>query len=274
VVTPSAYLLFYRRRSDVPLGPPFLQKIVDRFHNPGSNDAADDDELHAPKSRNASRSPAGNGSRLDGLSRNGSSSAFGAAAGALRGGGSALAGSLQLKGAAAGTADADDQEMLLGGQQEDLPAYDEDEGYADNDDDRNFSPVNVENVYDPLYRQMGGVSRYGIGNNTPDWNFDQLGGNQDTLDDYDNEAFDEDAASDAPNLGSRAGNDLDERMLEDFGDELSGGVQGLNPGLGTPLEEEVPPLLGGEMGDGEVADVVLDDEVSVEGPMTGRVKLD
>jgi ubiquitin carboxyl-terminal hydrolase 4/11/15 len=163
--------------------------------------------------------------------------------------------------------------MLLGGQEENLPAYDEDEGYADNDDDRNFNPVNVETLYDPLYRQMG-ASRYGIGNNTPDWNFDQLGGNQDTLDDYDNEAFDEDAASDAPNLGSRAGNDLDERMLEDFGDELSGGVQGLNPGLGTPLEEEVPPLLGGEMGDGEVADVVLDDEVGVEGPMTGRVKLD
>lgn len=42
VVSSSAYLLFYRRRSDVPLGGPRFQEIFNRYDNP--NDASDDDE--------------------------------------------------------------------------------------------------------------------------------------------------------------------------------------------------------------------------------------
>ena len=66
VVTPSAYLLFYRRRASQPLGGPFFEKLVNAVQNPTA-------ESHAP-SRN--ESPAGEGKRLDDSSRNGSSSAL------------------------------------------------------------------------------------------------------------------------------------------------------------------------------------------------------
>jgi len=65
-VTPSAYLLFYRRRAPQPLGGPFFEQLVNAAQNPSSD------------SHDASRteSPAGEGKRLDDSSRNGSSSAL------------------------------------------------------------------------------------------------------------------------------------------------------------------------------------------------------
>ncbi|KAI0408676.1 hypothetical protein F4802DRAFT_548515 [Xylaria palmicola] len=60
IVDSSAYMLFYRRRSDGPLGGPFLHRIMERFVDEG------DDEM----------SGLGEGQRLgEGFSRNGSSSA-------------------------------------------------------------------------------------------------------------------------------------------------------------------------------------------------------
>jgi ubiquitin carboxyl-terminal hydrolase 4/11/15 len=235
VVTSAAYLLFYRRRSDRPLGPPYLQKIADQFMNPDSDDAAE--ESGDGKSRNASRSPAGNGLRLGGSSRNGSSSAFGAGAGALQAG-SLSAGNLLLNGAAVGTAD-DDAEMLDQGPP---PPYDADEGYAggDDDDDANFRGVAMN---------QGGPGFFDEAN----WNFNNVPDNEsDTI--HSNVDIYDDANSDAPNDG---GEDLQSRMLEDFGDDMLGeGYEGLNPGLSTPFEDDVPPLSD----DGEVVDVVLDDE--------------
>ena len=38
VVSPSAYLLFYRRRSATPLGPPYLQELVEKARNPPDSD--------------------------------------------------------------------------------------------------------------------------------------------------------------------------------------------------------------------------------------------
>lgn len=130
------------------------------------------------------------------------------------------------------------------------PPYDE--GYADDDDthftgiDAGDPGINIDSIYGPLYENS---NLYGQG---PSWGFNNVPKDHDDEDD----AF-EDAASDAPNMGSRAGEDLDSRMLEDFGDDMGTGIQ---PGLSTPLEEEVPVLLGGEHGDGDVANVVLDDE--------------
>ena len=99
----------------------------------------------------------------------------------------------------------------------------------------------------------------------PVWGFASLGrsaSNDDADADADDDVFD-DAASNAPNLGSAAGDELDERLLTDFSDDLMT-HDGMVPGMSTPLEqyadEEVPTLLGGEDGDGEVADVRLDDE--------------
>jgi len=71
VVTSAAYLLFYRRRSSKPLGGPYFEQIIH---------AANDPPPEEPTSQTPSRaeSPsvsAGEGKRLDGFSRNGSSSA-------------------------------------------------------------------------------------------------------------------------------------------------------------------------------------------------------
>lgn len=43
IVTPSAYLLFYRRRSDAPLGPSSLQDLVNRPANADSDDDSNED---------------------------------------------------------------------------------------------------------------------------------------------------------------------------------------------------------------------------------------
>jgi ubiquitin carboxyl-terminal hydrolase 4/11/15 len=62
IVDSSAYLLFYRRRSDVPLGGRRFKEIIDAFDNPTSDDE---------------NSKAGEGQRLgEGSSPTGSSSAF------------------------------------------------------------------------------------------------------------------------------------------------------------------------------------------------------
>lgn len=225
VVTQAAYLLFYRRRSAGPLGPPELQKMVNDWRNP-DYDAAEESEEE--ESRNLS--PAGNGSRLGDSSRNGSSSAFGAGAGAavLRGGGSGAAGSLAAKGAAAVSRDDDDMD-------DPPPMYDADEGFHDADDDdmqTYMNPTDIASIYAPLSQQ------------TPVWDFSGIG-NRTTTSGTD-DVFDE-TASDAPNLGE----DLNDRMLEDFGDD-----EIMAPGQSTPINEEVPALLGPQGDDdGPVAEI-------------------
>jgi ubiquitin carboxyl-terminal hydrolase 4/11/15 len=141
------------------------------------------------------------------------------------------AGNLQQNGAVVGTA-GDDSEML---ELEPPPPYDE--GYAGGDtDDGAFENVSAPG---PFY-----------GDN--DWSFANIGDAQSaTTGDLD-DTFDE-GASDLPNM---AGDDLQSRILEDFGDELGNGIQ---PGMSTPLEEEVPALLG-DVDEDEVTNVVLDDE--------------
>ncbi|KAF2465810.1 UCH-domain-containing protein [Lindgomyces ingoldianus] len=264
VVTSNAYLLFYRRRSSGPLGPPYIQEIVNAVMNPDSEEADDSD---ATNSRNPSRSPAGNGLRLGDSSRDGSSSAFnGAAAGALlRGGGSTSAGNQASRGAGVGMADDEvmhdaEQEQ----EQEQPPPYDE--GYADDDEGYGRCAVNIASTYDHLYP-------------SPGWGFggvDNSGVEQVDVGD-DEEVYDEDAASAAPNMGSRTGDELDQRMLEDFGDEIEEGIgEGIRARDSTPLLEEVdaPGLM--EVGieardtvDDQVADVLLDDD---EGQ--GHAKMD
>ena len=70
MVTPAAYLLFYRRRSEHPLGGEKLEKILDVINTPPA------DSNSQPPSRDAS--PSGEGRRLGDSSHNGSSSAFAA----------------------------------------------------------------------------------------------------------------------------------------------------------------------------------------------------
>jgi ubiquitin carboxyl-terminal hydrolase 4/11 len=68
VVTPAAYLLFYRRRSNHPLGGPKLEELLTANAPPAA------DPESRPPSRDAS--PSGEGPRLGDSSHNGSSSAF------------------------------------------------------------------------------------------------------------------------------------------------------------------------------------------------------
>ncbi|KAI9837723.1 MAG: hypothetical protein M1819_006657 [Sarea resinae] len=76
VITPAAYLLFYRRRSDKPLGGPFFEHLIEE-----ANRSESDSET----------SPAGEGEDLDGSFHSGSSRAL-AGAGATRQAGPGLAG--------------------------------------------------------------------------------------------------------------------------------------------------------------------------------------
>ncbi|GLA61868.1 CSN-associated deubiquitinating enzyme Ubp12 [Aspergillus tubingensis] len=68
VVTSSAYLLFYRRRSDRPLGGKVLEEITEASTRPNSDVDS--------QSESRGQSPSGEGRRLGGSSRNGSSSAL------------------------------------------------------------------------------------------------------------------------------------------------------------------------------------------------------
>jgi ubiquitin carboxyl-terminal hydrolase 4/11/15 len=173
-----------------------------------------EDDVEEKGSRNPSREPAGNGLRLDGLSRNGSSSALHVVgAGALRGGSDEAAGNLVPSGVAAGD-------------EEELPGYD-DEGYGAGEDEG-----------------FGSYESY-----EPVWNFSNVERRSSNIGSDDDDVFD-DAASNAPNMGSMVGEDLGNRILEDFGDDVIG-QDGMVPGMSTPLEEE------------PVVDVRLDDEGAV-----------
>lgn len=169
-----------------------------------------------------SQSPAGNGSRLGDLSRNGLSraGAAGAGAGVLGAGGSALSGVGTHHKSAAEAGNLSD---------DDPPAFDDDEGYGDYDDG-GFDGINASSGMTDLYAPV------------PEWSFDNLKSPHRVGDDSD-------IASDAPNMGSGGGDDLESRLMEDFGDDLSG-----RAGESTPVEG-IPPRLGGEEGDGEVTEI-------------------
>lgn len=195
-VTRNAYLLFYRRRSPVPLGPDHLREIVQAAETDATADseAEDDDTSNRSRPRDADNSDSGNGQRLDGSSRNGSSSAgIGVAAGALaqRGHGFSGRGSLLKSGAGvANLSDDEDMPPMVDGSA--------DEGFVDADDGDD-------------YTTFGGFQG---SSNDPMWSFEALGASSNRM------HGSSDVASDAPNLGSEGGDDLGSRMLEDFGDDV------------------------------------------------------
>ncbi|RAR01296.1 cysteine proteinase [Stemphylium lycopersici] len=202
-VSRAAYLLFYRRRSPVPLGPPELQKIVTADV---SSPDSDDDNTDADDQQARSRSPAGNGLRLGDSSRNGSSSAgaVGAGAGVLRGGGyqRSAVGSRPKSGAAAESLSDDE-----------LPAYgDDDEGYAEDSNPSNPWAAETDQ---------------------PIWSFSGINGNSirnDNDSDTGGMASDTGAASTGDNM------ELKNRLLEDFGDDEP--VKGSWTGAATPVTQE------------------------------------
>jgi ubiquitin carboxyl-terminal hydrolase 4/11/15 len=236
-VTRNAYLLFYRRRTPTPLGPPELQRIVQAAESDpaADSDVADDDDVNRSRPR---ESDSGNGQRLDASSRNGSSSAFTAGtgvavgAGALRGGGSQLLsarGSPLKNGAEAGALSDEDDE-------DDITALHDG---ANDSNDEGF--VDAEDMYEPLNHYGGYAEDTG-----PVWSFEGLSTSSHHQMHHNDS---DDVASDAPNMGSEGGEDLGNRLLEDFGDDLLG-----HPGVSTPVEG-IQPSLGGEKGDGDVHEI-------------------
>ena len=207
-VTRAAYLLFYRRRSPVPLGPPELQRVVTAdVSNPDSDEENNTD---ADDQQARSRSPAGNGLRLGDSSRNGSSSAgaVGAGAAVLRGDGyqRSAAGNRPKNGAAAANLSDDDDE--------DLPPYaDEDEGFAE--DSYNTNPWAAAETDRPM------------------WSFNALSDNPVR---NDNDSDTGGVASDTGAASTGDGMELSDRLLEDFGDDEP--IKGGWGGVGTPVTQQ------------------------------------
>jgi ubiquitin carboxyl-terminal hydrolase 4/11/15 len=227
-VTRNAYLLFYRRRTPHPLGPTTLQEIVQAAEFEPSADS--DEERRSRRGDNQAES--GNGQSLDASSRNGSSSAStagtGVAAGVavLRGGGShqhlAHASPLRNGAEVANLSEDEDEGSLARFDHE----ANEDEGYG-------------EEAYES-HEHYGGYEEEG-----PMWSFEGIGSS--SLHAHD--ASSDDVASDAPNAGWEGGDVLQDRLREDFGEDMVG-----HAGSSTPVEG-IQPVLGGEMGDGEVHEI-------------------
>ena len=193
VVTKAAYLLFYRRRSDRPLGGPFLEKIVD-----DANRADESDDESQPGSRNVSPSAAGEGRRLDDYSLNGSSSAS-------RGVGAVLPGGLGTTGGAAAATNSEGE----------LPAYSQD---ATNGDTRLFEEDSVmhDEGFGVQSIEMGGYPGL-VGD--PEWNWEGIKNKNQR-----NRANSPDSGS-----GDAASN-ISDRMA-DFGDDGEDETLGISPSL-------------------------------------------
>ncbi|KAH2613731.1 hypothetical protein KXW93_003231 [Aspergillus fumigatus] len=219
VVTPAAYLLFYRRRSDRPLGGKILEEITESSTRPASED----------NSPAASRmqSPSGNGLRLGGSSRNGSSSAL-AGVGAVHQAGD-------------------------GGLRTGIRARNEDSDDDESPPDYSDSPAAGEQSLAKANRLEGmsfDEDEFGDGayanplsySSQPTWSFDRVtdahGLSQMTTvppgsisDDED--LFDDDASNKAVGGGDLSDSDL--RLAALTGSPIG---QGVFPG--TPMEEEAP----------------------------------
>lgn len=276
VVTYAAYLLFYRRRTPYPLGPPYLQELV---HSTWVEPSEDAEPTSNSSSRGTSPSGQGKARGLDGPSPSGSSSAFRtAAAGATaRRGASAAKGPLRM------TTEEEDE----------LPRYEdvEDEGIGMEEGLPRplFGPA-----LPPRDSQMQIATISGVDSVQWSWARDFVpvdGGGQSHnqgglyADDVDADADIDDAASNEAAGGTFSdGESGQERLLQDFGDEFATGPStlefGASPGA-TAMEEEFMGdegigvdqhhMLGGDEDaeDVPVADVRVDE--SSEG---GHMKMD
>lgn len=108
--------------------------------------------------------------------------------------------------------------MNLSDDDDDLPpmvdgAIDNDEGFVDAEEGDMYESINPYGGYGD---EQG-----------PVWSFEGIGSNTRNNDS-------DDAASDAPNLGSEGEHGLGSRILEDFGDEM---VMG-HPGEVTPVDDD------------------------------------
>lgn len=190
----AAYLLFYRRRSSQPLGPPYLQELVNKARNPSDGDSAEASDAD---------SESGEGGRLG--DRSSASSRLP---------GSSSAGTVGA-GAAPGTS----QRLLLPGAHESghgsssatanraarLRETSEDEGISLDDDNDNYGSTTAG----PNYL-------------APSWNFN-------SLQDADAEMNTNTPADTASNRAASIASDSIDRLTQDFADDDDGQTPWNNP---------------------------------------------
>lgn len=254
VVTPAAYLLFYRRRGMSPLGGPFFERLWASNGQDSPSDSQANSRTH---------SPAGEGQRLSGVSsRNGSSSA-------LRGVGAAY-----QAGSGGSREDGSSKTKQRTGAEDVLPAYsardpqkhttiEEDEGLGDMDD------------------ADGGTAGARYLSQNPQWSFDTLGhgetlstfgprtfesAKEDAEDLFEGDADHDSVRNEYSNLSAEDRDRMRDFMDED--DDLLDQEPDGRPRFGTPREELVPILegipglegYGDEETEAPVKEVRLDDE--------------
>ncbi len=267
MVTPAAYLLFYRRRSEHPLGGEKLEKILDVINAPPV------DSSSQPPSRDAS--PSGEGRRLDDSSHNGSSSAF-TAAGQARHVGDGGSAPIRIPGAYHG---GESLERLNDPNEDEdhvLPGYEASQMHAHQGMD-----LDADEGVGDMYAIQGPAPPWG---DDPSWSFEALGsgknvstqqmacppGSLDFSNGHEEDLFAEDGASTKAEggVGSSTGNlsDADDRM-GDFEEAAA------SPLITRGMRESAPPPLV-QAGDEEDEDLpVVELHVPPEDEHTGGVSL-
>lgn len=218
MVTSSAYLLFYRRRSVHPLGGKALREITESF----KRDMDDPESSANPRAS----SPSGEGRRLGGFSRNGSSSALAGVGAAHQAG---------VGGVRAGT-------QAKNGDNESPPGHyqNRQEGMLlDDEDDEDDGGVPTQRPW-----------RF---ENEPSWSFGTIteahGPSQRTgmlplSESSDDEVFDDDAASDRAVGGDNmSDSDMQLASLTDDHDEQHGVPLPGTPKDEAPSIQDIPPPL-------------------------------
>lgn len=228
-MTSAAYLLFYRRRSDKPLGPPYLQKIVHEAY----------EEISKSPESSRAQSLAGEGRRLGDFSRNGSSGALAGAEAAHPPRGHGLAGETVAKNENEAAVVSYNNDTEADGS---FPPFDDDdEGVGLNMDLKynDGNSINDDTAIAPLHTQYN--TR---GPPIDEWDFSNA-------ERYGERALSDDALSDGTATdvavpGSTAGDGLQDRMMTDFSNEdIEEQPARQRPPIGQMSDEkELPDLIG------------------------------
>ncbi|KAL8655805.1 MAG: hypothetical protein Q9226_002899 [Calogaya cf. arnoldii] len=231
VVSNAAYLLFYRRRSDHPLGGSFFESIMS-----GAEESTGDSQ---PTSDTAS--PAGEGKRLDGSSRNGSSSALRGVGVAHQAGGGG-----------------DELTVRRTGVDDELPSYP-----GKDAQDGTLESMDLDEGIADIYAPLNPPSPFGSGGIHQSWSFSQLENNESRFqvvrapavseNNSDENLFE--GEGDSTKAATSPSSEVGDR-LADFADDegTTSGAFGPTVRGDTPLQVE-PPLINED--DEPVVEVTL-----------------
>ncbi|KAL1884440.1 hypothetical protein Plec18167_002028 [Paecilomyces lecythidis] len=249
VITSAAYLLFYRRRSDRPLGGKVLEEIVESATRGEATDSDSQSDSRAP-------SPSGEGRRLGGSSRNGSSSALAGVGAAHQAGDGGLQAVTQVR-----SVEADDDDDMPPEYSDGLPSGEQSLEHANR-----LEGMDLEDEY------FGGEMRPNPLRfpTEPLWSFDRAsdahGPSQMTaappgsyFDGEDEDLFDDDASNKAVGGGDLSDSDV---RLAALGDNSEGqGAPYTDMSFEDSSIQNIPPPLDADDNDDlPVVELRVDDE--------------